>query len=267
MPKLKNRLALLVFIIATVVIAIIQYYFLSVKVHEVEPTTYSKHATDLQVTPAWRYGFAMGYHGATLIKTNNVPEAEPIHVQGGDNKVHEIMARELKLAPIKTISESVLYLVLLSLALFAPHWLAAKLLRRRRSYLGNRLIVFFVAITGWTIAIFPLLFFNYGTSVYTTWVGPGALSYSGPYYNVSFEQGDTISYRSFVDAPALYPAVLTLAVMKLGHYFPHLTVKMFLWIAGSWFYGVIGLLMGTARFLVEAGHKPAANTDSVVGTQ
>lgn len=189
--------------------------FLSRKIQPLDAEQYARYGIDLRVTPDWRFGFVAGTHGAVLVKVRNAGQAPRRSKNQWVRKLEPVMGRELKLIPLKFILESVFYLLLLAyLFLLAPRLRAAllKTAGKRLTRFGANLAlgaVFFV------LAAAPLLIWGYGYGGFTNLVGPGAMSYSGPYFRLQawlHNSSNSISYRAVISPLMLPPAV----VVQLG---------------------------------------------------
>jgi hypothetical protein len=253
--KLRRRLK--IFIVFSLLIIAVQLFFLFLKVFEIPPDVYSEIAWDLQVTPGWRYGYAKGWHGAVLVKTPNETGATPVNEAIGGDEVTHAMARELEMVPWKFAGELMLYLGLLAFVLFVPRWLAHRLSLSGRL---RRVIPMYVALwaAAWVVFLFPLLATGYGASVFTTWEGPGALSYSGPYPRASAIPAETVSYRPLVEAAAMWPLIIGYGLVGLISGSIHLPTGLALLIFGVIVYGGYGLLFGANCYLDERNRMSVA---------
>lgn len=246
--KLRRRLK--IFIVLSLLIIAVQLFFLFLKVFEIPPEVYCERAWDLQVTPGWRYGYAKGWHGAVLVKTPNQTGVIPVNEAIGGDEITQAMARELELVPWKFVGELMLYLGLLAFVLFVPRWLAHRLSLAGRL---RRIIPMYVALwaAAWIVFLLPLLATGYGASMFTTWEGPGALSYSGPYPRASAIPAETVSYRPFVEAAAMWPLIIGYGLAGLISGSIHLPAGLALLIFGVIVYGGYGLLFGANCCLDE----------------
>ena len=253
----KFRRRLKIFILLSLLIIAVQAFFLFLKVFEIPPEVYSEIAWDLQVTPGWRYGYAKGWHGAVLVKTLNqaevIPESEAI---GGD-EITQAMARELEMVPWKFAGELMLYLGLLAFVFFIPRWLAHRLSLSGRL---RRIIPMYIVLwaAAWIVFLLPWLASGYGASMFTTWEGPGALSYSGPYPRSSAIPADTVSYRPLVEAGAMWPLIIGYGIVGLISDSIHLPTGIVLLVFGILVHGAYGLLFGANCYLDERNQVPMA---------
>jgi hypothetical protein len=107
------------------------------------------------------------------------------------------MKDELDLVLLKAALEGALYLLLLLHGFFVAPRIVARIRARTRRGLWPAAGMAFLWALGWTMLAAPLLLRGYGEPIYPTWVGPGALSYSGSYIcSPSFGDGMTVSYGS-----------------------------------------------------------------------
>jgi hypothetical protein len=87
--------------------------------------------------------------------------------------------------------------------------------------------------------------------MFTTWEGPGALSYSGPYPRASAIPAETVSYRPLVEAAAMWPLIIGYGLAGLISGSIHLPAGLALLIFGVIVYGGYGLLFGANCCLDE----------------
>ncbi|MCP4541890.1 MAG: hypothetical protein GY832_32575 [Chloroflexi bacterium] len=255
-----NRLRLIAFLCLALCFALIQLEFLSHKVWEIEPTSYS-NAVELKVTRTWRYGFYPGHHGATLVKTRNVSEAAPENSCSDESELCAILKRELGLVPIKTILELALYLGILGYTLFASRWVSNRFIPEQGPRYLKISAEAFLWIIGWTLTLLPLIVFGYGRSLYTNWEGPGALSSSGMYLEVTLTPGMTVSYRSWLELIALLP-ITTFEAVGVVQLLYGMPLKLFLWIVGALFFSLIGLIVGIIKSIAASRRSSQENKAS-----
>jgi hypothetical protein len=160
------------------------------------------------------------------------------------------MARELEMVPWKFAGELMLYLGLLAFVLFVPRRLAHRLSLSDRL---RRIIPMYVVLwaAAWVVFLLPLLATGYGASMFTTWEGPGALSYSGPYLRASAIPAETVSYRPHVEAAAMWPLIIGYGVLALISDSIHVPTGLALLVFGIIVYGGYGLLFGANCYLDE----------------
>jgi len=208
-----------------------QALFLDWKVPWISPEDYARVGHDLEQTRVWRLGYTAGIHGARLVRT--APDARPAeegrHLAARDFDLNSEMRRELVLLPARAALELLFYLLVAGVVISA-----GRLTQLRRRW------VLLPMIAASLLSI-PLLAFGYGASIYSTYVGPGAFSSSGPYVGVSFIPAETVSYRSMAEALGLAPVFL-LRLIPFGVPLPF----QLLWIViVAGFYGVVGLALRT----------------------
>lgn len=215
---------------------------------------YSRNAFDLSVTAKWRYGYVVGHHGAHLVKAYNTPEAVP-HINPGssdDKELVSTMSHKLDTYPLKAALEALLYSFLVGYAFFLMPWLINKFAPKSSVY--SKMILFVCAIVAlfWTLACLPLLCFGYGSSLFSTWEGPGASGYSGPYPGLPTGlSGETISYRPLLEMASFFP-LIAVEVTGLGRCLPEMTIGLFVWISGVLFYCAAAFLVSGAACLIDA---------------
>jgi hypothetical protein len=243
------RRRLKAFIVLALLLTALQSFFLFMKVLELPPPTYSRHAVDLQVTPGWRYGYARGWHGAVLVKAVNSAQAVPL-TPFDSVEIADAMARELEMVPWKFFGELLFYIGLLAFVLFVPRRLAHGLSLSGRK---RRIMPMYMGLwaAAWIVFLLPLLAGGYGASIFSTWEGPGALSCSGPYPMMTATPADTVSYRPLLEAGAMWPLIIGYGVLDLVSGSAHLPTGIGLLIFGTLVHGGWGLLMGANCFLDE----------------
>jgi hypothetical protein len=206
--------------------------------------TYGRIATEIRVTERWRYGYVCGQHGAVLVKTRNTTNAKPAQRSAGDAELSQAMLVELHAYPRRSLLEALLYGVVLAYALvFVPrlrYWLRSSSRAWPLAMLGES--AFWVC--AWTLLVGPLLWLGYGASLYTTWAGPGFLSYSGPYLGMpSGFAGETVSYRPLLEAVSAWPVVLFRPVW-FTPVISDMSLAQYIWLAGTLWWGLVGSLVG-----------------------
>ena len=88
---IKERRHIL-FIYCVFFIFILQWDALDCKISEVDTVLYTYCATDLEVTPEYRYGFASSLDGTILVKTPASTSSTPLkHIS--DGKLQDIMQK------------------------------------------------------------------------------------------------------------------------------------------------------------------------------
>lgn len=219
---------------------------------------YSRNAFDLTATAKWRYGYVVGHHGTYLVKAHNTPEAVP-HLDPGssnDKQLVSAMSQKLDTYPLRAALEALLYSFLVGYAFFLVPCLANKFAPKSSVY--SKMILFVCAIVAlfWTLACLPLLCFGYGSSLFSTWEGPGASGYSGPYPGLPTGlPGETISYRPLLEVASAIP-MIAVEVTGLGRCLPEMTISLFVWISGVLFYcAAVFLVSGAACLSVIVSAK------------
>ena len=251
---MSRKTALIGFAVASGITLAAHVSILTRKIQPLDTEQYARHGRDLRVTPDWRFGFVAGMHGAVLVKVRNSGQTLAGHRDRQDRDLELVMGRELKLIPLKFVLEAFFYLFLLAYLFFLAPLLRAKLLRAagdRWTRFGADLApgaLFFI------LAAAPLLVWGYGYGGFTNLVGPGAMSYSGPYYHLEMwlnNSSNSISYRAVISPLMLPPA----AVAQLGwEGLRHMPVYGTLmdsepsttlpyWLGGALVYGLVALAL------------------------
>lgn len=251
---MRNRNAVLGFVTCGAFVLVVEAFFAARKVRPIDLEAYASQCVDIEARDGWRFGFWPGMHGALLVKTPDRGQSpRPPHDEHG-RKLHALMSRELRQIPLKVALETGFYLGVLGFVFFVaaplrdlargstpgrPRRLAASLLPGA--------LLFCVAAA-------PLLLLGYGYGGFTNLVGPGAMSYSGPYFHWRSwiqDSSNSISYRAFVSPLLLPPGVLVqtgwLALRKIPIYGPLLDDEpagaAAYWVAGALVYGTLWALL------------------------
>ncbi|MCX5813029.1 MAG: hypothetical protein NT178_10855 [Proteobacteria bacterium] len=215
---------------------------------------YSRNAFDLSVTAKWRYGYVVEHHGAFLVKARNIPETVPYLDPGlsEDKELASAMSRKLETYPLRAALEALFYSFLVGYALFLVPWLRSKFAAKNSRYSHGTLFEGAVWALGWTLACLPLICFGYGSSLFSTWAGPGASGYSGPYPGlITGLSGETITYRPLLEGASIIPMIAVEAT-GLGRCLPEMTMGLFVWISGVLFYCTVAFLVWGAVCLIDA---------------
>lgn len=162
------------------------------------PHEFAERATDLSLSGPWRYGYVSGIHGARLVRTANLPDLVP-SPHPTDLALTQRMRADLASLPRRAALEFAFYCVLLLYVVSAAPWLYGVLARRWPRRWQLRCARGLLAVSVAAIALLPQRLLGYGASAFSTYVGPGALSWSGGYPQITWLTADTISYRTFVE--------------------------------------------------------------------
>jgi hypothetical protein len=241
---MKRRTYQIMLWLPVVVIGIQHALGIMSKVQCMPADAYGRIATEIRVTERWRYGYVCGQHGAVLVETRNTTNSKPAQRSDGDAELSQAMLVELRAYPRRSLLEALLYGFVLTYALvFVPR------LRRWLSECSSawpwamlRESVFWVC--GWTVLVGPLLWLGYGASIYTTWAGPGFLSYSGPYPGMPIGfAGETVSYRPLLEAVSAWPVVV-IQPAWFKPVIPDMSFPQYIWLAGTVWWGSLGSVVG-----------------------
>jgi len=115
------------FAAAAMLMLLLQGICLRDKVVRVDAGEYASEATELRVSPHWRYGYIETLHGARLVRTPNVPLR--VGQPRPESRVWLAMNHELGMVPLKATGETALCLLLLGYGFFAAPWLAPEIQR------------------------------------------------------------------------------------------------------------------------------------------
>lgn len=241
--KFRRRRKQILFVGTLLVFISMQWTCMRSKVQYVEPHLYASEATEVRITREWRYGFIRTYHGARLVRTPNIrlePLEHPPELEG----LSAAMRNELSLVRLKLSLESAFYLLLLIYVFWGGPWIAGWIQGRTSKLSWYLVCVGLLWALGWTIVASPLLLAGYGEPIYSTWAGPGAMSYSGPYFGQpSFGNGVTISYRSFFEVVAPNISAMAITASGLNKHLPNMSATVYLWLLGIGFYGILGVVL------------------------
>ncbi len=172
--------------------------------HAVRPVSPERFASaaHLRVIGGWQIGFLRGQHGAWLVRTPATVSATS--ATGGPNaSLIPEMLEALDSLPRKAALEGILFSLLFLMAFVGfPALVRRPLVANLSPFLQRVISAGLGAVVG--MALFsPYLLLGYGASAFSNWVGPGAYSSSGPYLTVTGISGETVSYRTVVEAAAL----------------------------------------------------------------
>jgi hypothetical protein len=262
---LKSILKRPFFLITIALIATIHGVYTCMLVTRIESDAYGRHAFDLSVTAKWRYGYFVGHDGAFLVKTHNTPGTLPHFNPGSsdDKELFSAMSHKLETYPLRATLEALLYSFLVGYAFFLVPWLKNNFAPKSSVYRKMILSAGAIPALFWTLACFPLLCFGYGSSLFSTWEGPGALGYtvySAPPYPgfITALPGETISYRPLLEMASCLP-MFALEVTGLGRCLPDMTIGLIVWISGVLFYCVpVVLVTGITCLWVALEAKRSA---------
>lgn len=225
----------------------------------IDSKMYLDGATEIKTTARWRYGFVRGYHGVFLVKTRNVARfAFPPTIENDNSfffstsqeekdQVASAMRQRLEEFDRKFTLEALFYLAIFGYLYFGARRLRAWCAPAHAKPIRKILCDGFLWALGWTLVVLPLLFLNYGASMYTNWEGPGALSYSGPYLGLpTGASGETCTYRPYLEIFSIL-SILFLETTGISRILPETTIGFYILFSGILFYGLIGVLIGVVR--------------------
>jgi hypothetical protein len=234
---------------SAVAVLTVHVAFARSKIPEASADLYERAGVGLQLKGPWLYGYVAGMHGAYLVKVPRPPSAPKTARRSGRPEITAIMARELDLVPAKVAGEAALYIAMLAYLFFGTRVVRRALERFGSSRMARWIRFFGPGAILFVIVAAPLLVFGYGYGGFTNLAGPGAMSYSGPYYDWTlwrYLSGNTISYRAFISlalAPVGFLVQLTTLAWNAVTRFDEDLEQLFL-VSAYWFVGV--LLYGTA---------------------
>ncbi len=224
-------------LLAAASIALLQIHFLSVRV--VQGDEWPEQATFLKGDARWHYGYVQGIHGAILIKTD-IRRTVAVKAKADEDtrdpaftaEMNDYMQKELESLPWLAAYEGLFYfswvlLLRIGLPPLFRRLAGAEPSSKRQAAVSAILTLMMV---GYLLG--PMVVKCYGASAYSTWAGPYAMAWSGPYLPPTFWPGETISYRPVLEV-ALLPMMLLLGRLGGGWVAPWLLSGLYAWI-GCW---------------------------------
>lgn len=236
---------------------VVLFYVIGVatEVQTVPAKDYGNMAAEIRVTARWRYGYVCGHHGAFLVKTRNAPDFKPLVQDGRDSELDQAMLDALWAFPKKSVLEALFLGIVLAYVFVLVPRLRRNMNTRYPSWHSAALREEAFWIIGWALFLGPLLLFGYGASLYSTWAGPGALSYSGPYLGMLTGQGGgTIAYRALLELAGVLPC-LAVRPFWFGSQLDNMSVAQYLWVAGIVFWGEVGAVVGLCMLRGTVGRR------------
>jgi len=220
-------------LLTVVVITWLQVRFLGIRV--VETDGWPETATFLKSDAGWNYGYVHGIHGAILIRASAsaaVGETSTVEEDGYAPEYRkerdDYMRAELAGLRSLAIYEGLFYLSWVLLLRFGLPPTFRKLAGAASSPKRKARAMAVVTSLAVGYLLLPRIAVCYGSSAYSTWAGPYAMSSSGPYLPPTLWPGETISYRPVLEI-ALLPMV---AAVRSGGWLPPLLLSAFYgWLA------------------------------------
>jgi hypothetical protein len=163
----------------------------------------------LQNVGGFAVGFVHGHHGAYLVRIRTTRPTEIPSNVPSSFEVANAMREELRFIPLKLGAEAAWYFAIFFGVVFSPvRWAW----RRRFSVRGFTVVTATVVFMAAMLLQAPIIF-GYDESIFSTWAGPGAYSYSRPHVGVTGIPGVTVSYRTFLEAMISVPAKIVFFVV------------------------------------------------------
>jgi hypothetical protein len=235
-PAVRRYLRHASFLLLTVAsIALLQIHFLSVRV--VQGDEWPEAATFLKDDAPWRYGYVHGIHGAILIKAG-IPVAVGVKAKADQGtrdpaftaEMNDYMRRELESLPSLAVYEGLFYFSWALLLRFAMPPLFRRLAGGQPSPRRKATVSAILTLMTVGYLLGPMVVTCYGASAYSTWAGPFAMAWSGPYLPPTLWSGETISYRPVLEV-ALLPMMFLLGRLGGGWVAPLILSGVYAWIA------------------------------------
>jgi hypothetical protein len=200
-PRVRNRWFIL---LAVATITWLQLHFLSVRV--IQTDGWPETATFLKADNGRNYGFVHGIHGAILIQSTSAPPEggappgeDSMYSPEFRKELSDYMVEELAGLPRLAAYEGLFYFSWILLLRFGLRPAFRKLARPEASSKRKARAVAAVTCLALAYLLLPYMTFCYGSSAYSTWAGPYAMSSSGPYLPPTLWPGETISYRPVLE--------------------------------------------------------------------
>lgn len=187
---MSRRVALDTFVLAAVV-ALGELYFVTRKFPVYNPHPRSR-ITELRVIADQHIGIVQGQHGASFVRLPRHLRLPPSSIP---EDVVRQMNRDLSRLPVKALAEFFLYFACLSFA-----WFAARVAWSRTPAHLWRGTVAGLAVAFSTFIIQAPTAWGYDSTAFSTWVGPGAYSFSYPAMRLTFIPGVGIAQRFTFEA-------------------------------------------------------------------
>lgn len=228
-----RRIRRLVAVVTGLVVALTLQCLL-VAIPAIETEQFDRWAVELDRRGNWRYGYVQEHHGAALVRAPLLADT-PAFVSQDEDPLAAVMARELRTMPWKAGLELGFYAGLLALYRYGlprlpwtrsgaqPRW-------RRSSGVALSTVIFVSA------AMAPYLAAGYGEPLFSTYRGPGALSYSG-LVPITAPVTPAVSYGLLLQAWLIWP--LMAAQWAAEPLSAWLGIRGSLWLVASGFWGIV----------------------------
>jgi hypothetical protein len=183
-------------LILAVAIVALQILFLVEKFAPFAPSPWVREPAELAQFGNLRIGVVRTIHGAQFVRLA-IGEPALSRLQGDDaQEVESAMRQQLRSIPVKVVLEGVWYFLLIFGVIYLP---IERVARAGQAPWKIALVSgasFFLAL----ILLQLPLFFGYDGSIFTTWHGPGAASWSRPAPRLTGALGIAVSYRFVLEA-------------------------------------------------------------------
>lgn len=184
-----SRLSFAPILIFAVALAAFEGYFVARKF---QPPAARAPVQDLRIIGPIHIGIQLGHHGARFVRYQG-----PTSVAVGQipDDVAAAMRQHLRRIPLLVLIEYGLYLAALSIV-----WLAiASSWRRTESHLLRAGAAMLAVASGALMLQSPIVW-GYDSSAFSTWAGPGAVSWSWPGMRISLVPGVSVAQRFVFEA-------------------------------------------------------------------
>jgi len=202
------RIRLLALLVLSCFLVFFQIWSVEEKVPFITEERYLEEATTLREANGVRYGFIVGHHGASLVRAQ-VAVGASLRGEQATPVLTEVMKKIADRVPRLAAAEGLFYLTVCVFVLFAVPRLYRLISHSPSKPARRAASAGALAALTLLILLAPRSVLGYGNSAFSNWVGPCALSSSGPYLRVSGIPGETVSYRRVLE-------VLTLPVVSLS---------------------------------------------------
>ncbi|MCP5053504.1 MAG: hypothetical protein GY940_40435 [bacterium] len=235
---LMAKLIILVGFIPGVIL--VQANYLDWKIIPNDQDEFRKHGVEFERNDDWIIGYTIGTHGTFLVKTPAAGYRDPVENRSIGYETYKAMVADFESIPEKTIYEGLLYVVWITLVLFAAPWAVGRIKAHKR--LKKKILAWLLGIFCSLVLLSPLLImgYGYGWSANLYYTCPYPTSYSiREFEGILFlteVPGETISYHQIIEIILLPGAFLS---------------PFFSWLLSTWGFHLIFLGGVTAAFILH----------------
>lgn len=204
----------------------------------IEADAFDRFGVELTRTASRRYGYALHYHGAVLVKADLV-SGTPVLGPQPDDEIAPLMAHELRWRTPKALLELIFYALVAAAWRYRRRWIGPWSDRGMRRYAASALRAAVLV----TIVLLPYVTIGYGEPLLSTREGPGALSWSGP-VSATRPIESAVSYGQLAGAVVFWPMLAATSLSEpLAAWFG---VRGSLWLASVVLWSVVAAAVRAA---------------------